>query len=110
MGDRSMSVHIENMNIRRIMEVAVAENAIIIDVRPREAFRAGHIPMAVNIPVEELLHGRDSFPYGRTLIFYCESGTNSMLAARHMAQRGYRVINAVGGIRMYHKELTKSRQ
>ncbi len=105
-----MYAHIENINIRRIMETAVAENAIIIDVRSSEAFRKGHIPMAVNVPMQELQNGRTNFPRGRTLIFYCESGANSMAAARIMAERGYRTFNAVGGIRQYNKQLTMSRQ
>jgi rhodanese-related sulfurtransferase len=104
-----MRIQIENINIRRIMEVAVAENAIIIDVRPSEAFHRGHIPMAVNVPMQELQSGRVNFPRGRTLIFYCESGANSMAAAKMMAERGYRSINAVGGIRQYNKELTVDR-
>lgn len=105
-----MQVHIENINIRRIMEVAVSENAIIIDVRSGEAFQKGHIPMAINVPMQELQNGRTNFPRGRTLIFYCESGATSMVAARMMAERGYRTFNAVGGIRQYNKQLTVSRQ
>lgn len=105
-----MRVHIENINIRRIMETAVAEDAIIIDVRSREAFQSGHIPMAVNAPMEELKNGRMNFPRGRTLIFYCESGATSMVAARMAAEQGYRALNAVGGIRQYNKQLTVSRQ
>ncbi len=105
-----MRVHIENINIRRIMEVAVAENAIIIDVRSREAFQGGHIPMAVNAPIQELQSGRTNFPRGRTLIFYCESGATSMAAAKIMAERGYRTFNALGGIQQYNKQLTVSRQ
>ena len=40
---------IENVNIRHIIQKAVAENAIIIDVRNRNEFHRGHIPMAVNV-------------------------------------------------------------
>ena len=101
---------IENINIRYIIQKAVAENAIIIDVRSAEAFRQGHIPMAMNIPLEEIQGGRSNLPRGRTLIFYCESGASSLKAARILAAKGYRTINTVGGIRQYNKELTVSRQ
>lgn len=101
---------IENINIRSIIQRAVAENAIIIDVRSAEAFRQGHIPMAMNIPLEEIQGGRSNLPRGRTLIFYCESGASSLKAARILAAKGYRTINTVGGIRQYNKELTVSRQ
>lgn len=101
---------IENINIRHIIQKAVAENAIIIDVRSREEFRQGHIPMAMNVPVREIQNGKVNFPRGRTLIFYCDSGANSLKAARILAGYGYKTINAVGGIQQYDKELTVSRQ
>lgn len=101
---------IENINIRHIIEKAVAENAVIIDVRSRSRFIHGHIPMAMNIPLEELEKGRARIPANRTLIVYCEQGSNSIRAARILAEHGYRVINAVGGIAQYNKDLTVSRQ
>ena len=101
---------IENINIRHIIRKAVEENAIIIDVRSRQAFNNGHIPMAMSLPFEEIQIGRVRIPKTRTLIIYCELGVNSMNAARILAERGYRVINTVGGIKQYNKDLTVSRQ
>lgn len=101
---------IENINIRHIIQKAVAENAIIIDVRSQEEFRRGHIPMAIHVTLSEIQNGKLNFPKGRTLIFYCDSGANSLKAARILAECGYRTMNAVGGIRQYDKELTVSRQ
>ncbi|MCM1496148.1 MAG: rhodanese-like domain-containing protein [Bacteroides sp.] len=101
---------IENINIRHIIQKAVAENAIIIDVRSREEFCRGHIPMAINVTLPEIQNGKINFPKGRALIFYCDSGASSIKAARILAEYGYRTINAVGGIRQYDKELTISRQ
>ena len=101
---------IVNINIRHIMQKAVDENAIIIDVRSQEEFRSGHIPMAVNVPLTEIQKGKINFPRGRTLILYCDSGASSLKAARILAEYGYRVMNAVGGIWQYDKELTVSRQ
>lgn len=100
---------IENINIRYIIQKAVSENGIIIDVRPQDEFLKGHIPMAMNIPYEDIRDGRARIPRGRTLICYCESGANSLRAARLLSEVGYRVINTVGGIRQYNKELTVSR-
>lgn len=101
---------IENINIRHIIRKAVEENAIIIDVRSRQAFNNGHIPMAMSLPFEEIQSGRVWISKNRTLIVYCEHGINSMNAARILAERGYRVINTVGGIEQYNKDLTVSRQ
>ncbi len=101
---------IENINIRHIMQKAVAENAIIIDVRSAEEFRRGHIPMAMHMSLSDIQQGRFKLPRGRTLILYCDSGANSLKAARILAGYGYKTMNAVGGIQQYDKELTVGRQ
>ncbi|MDA8251934.1 MAG: metalloregulator ArsR/SmtB family transcription factor [Rhodospirillales bacterium] len=43
----------------------------LIDVRPGEEFAAGHIPGAVNIPLDELLRRLGELPADRTVIAYC---------------------------------------
>ncbi len=43
----------------------------LIDVRPGEEFAAGHIPGAVNIPLDELPRRLDELPADRTVIAYC---------------------------------------
>lgn len=96
----------ENINIRRIVGEALAREAIIVDVRSLERFRTGHIPMAVNVPLERIEQGRISLPKSRTLIVYCDTGGASIQAARILSDRGYRVVNCVGGLRNYHASLT----
>jgi ArsR family transcriptional regulator len=43
----------------------------VLDVRPVEEFAAGHIPGAVNIPLEELQRRLRELPRDRELIAYC---------------------------------------
>jgi ArsR family transcriptional regulator len=43
----------------------------LIDVRPGGEFAAGHIPGAVNIPLDELPRRLDELPADRTVIAYC---------------------------------------
>ncbi len=43
----------------------------LIDVRPGEEFAAGHIPGAVNIPLDELPRRLGDLPADRTVIAYC---------------------------------------
>ena len=47
--------------IRNIIREAVARGGIIVDVRDRDEFLEGHIPMAVNIPFE-LIEASILFP------------------------------------------------
>lgn len=60
--------------IRNIIHEAVARGGIIVDVRTREEFAAGHIPMAINVPLEQIEEGAYSLPKSKYLIVYCERG------------------------------------
>lgn len=97
----------ENINIRQIVGTALSNDAIIVDVRRPERFRSGHIPMAVNLPLERIEQGVVNFPVKRTLIVYCDTGGSSIQAARILSDMGYRVINCIGGLKNYNASLTK---
>lgn len=45
--------------------------AILLDVRPRQEYQAGHLPGAISIPVEELDHRLDELPKEKTIVAYC---------------------------------------
>ena len=89
------------------MPTALANDAIIIDIRAPEKFAKGHIPLAVNQPLDHIKKGLISLPKNRTLIVYCDTGGASMLAARLLSNMGYTVINCIGGIRDYTGSLSK---
>ena len=97
----------ENINIRNIVPTSISRNAIIIDVRQYEQFSRGHIPMAVNLPLDKIRSGQVTFPKSSTLIVYCDTGGSSIQAARLLADMGYNVINCIGGIKNYNHSITK---
>lgn len=43
----------------------------ILDVRPVEEYRAGHIPGALSIPITEISARLDEIPKGRDVVAYC---------------------------------------
>jgi rhodanese-related sulfurtransferase/DNA-binding transcriptional ArsR family regulator len=43
----------------------------VLDVRPAEEYRAGHIPGAISIPVGELKARLEELPKGREVVAYC---------------------------------------
>ncbi len=56
-----------------------AGETMVIDVRPAAEYQAGHIPGAVNIPVDELPRHLDTLPHGQEIVAYCR-GPYCMLA------------------------------
>jgi rhodanese-related sulfurtransferase len=54
----------------------------IIDIRPREQFKRGHIPGAVNIPMGELPQRIDDHDWDDEVVVACPIGQSSVQAAR----------------------------
>ena len=66
-----------NTSIRNILSEALNYGGIIVDVRSREEFSKCHIPMAINLPLEEIREGKISLPKGKIILLYCENGGGS---------------------------------
>lgn len=56
----------------------------VLDVRPAEEFRAGHIPGALSVPVPELKTALKSLPADRPVVAYCR-GPYCVMAAEAVA-------------------------
>ena len=56
-----------------------AGDTMVIDVRPAAEYEAGHIPGAINIPVDELPQHLESLPRGQEIVAFCR-GPYCMLA------------------------------
>ena len=80
-------------------------DAVLIDVREADEFRAGHIPGAINVP----LSGIDtiSIPKDKQIFVYCLRGTRSSQAARKMKKMGYTKVKSIGGIMGYKGRIEK---
>ena len=74
-------------------------NVCVIDVRAAEAFDAGHIPEARNIPLETLVSSYYSLPKDKMIVTCCADlvcGLSSQ-AALDLAQKGFQVQQLIGG-------------
>lgn len=67
------------------------EGVVVIDVRDKERYAAGHVPGAVHIPLAKLMEATPELPRNRTIVTYCGGGTSGPKAAEFLAQRGYDV-------------------
>lgn len=62
-----------------LLRRARSGDVVVLDVRPREEYEAGHIPGAVSIPVEELADELDAIPADQEVVAYCR-GSYCVLA------------------------------
>lgn len=76
----------------------VPEGALLVDVRTPEEFAEGHLPGAVNHPLETLRQTASSLPKDRPLVTYCKVGQRGYVAERLLRQLGFNeVANLRGG-------------
>lgn len=57
----------------------------VVDVRPFEEYTAGHVPLAINIPLNELEQNFSTLPKSKEVIAYCR-GPYCVLAFEAIAQ------------------------
>ena len=74
---------------------------LVVDVRTEAEYRGGHIPGAVNVPLDRIQSGdvADALPDKRqVLLLYCHAGRRSAEAAKLLASMGYTDAYEFGGI------------
>lgn len=74
----------------------------IVDVRTLSEFREGHLPGAINIPLQDLRKFLVTIPDKNEKIFvYCAHGFRAAQAADGLFRMGYVDITNLGGIADY---------
>jgi len=82
---------------------------MFLDVRPSDVYDGGHIPGAVNIPLDTLdafvrqLPGKDAPIY-----VYCQDGIRSAKGAKLLRNLGYTNVTDYGPITHWNGDLEKS--
>ncbi|MBT2763048.1 CoA-disulfide reductase [Paenibacillus sp. ISL-20] len=79
----------------------VENGATLIDVREPKEREAGYIPGSINIPLNDLRSRLTELPENETLYVTCQVGLRGYLAARILAEHGFRVKNLDGGWKTY---------
>jgi rhodanese-related sulfurtransferase len=77
----------------------VERGARLVDVRTPAEFASGHLPGAVNIPVQEL--GRrmgELDPKPTPIVLYCRSGNRSASAAKALKAAGFSAVHDLGAM------------
>ena len=83
-----------------LMEVLASGQApALIDVRTPEEFQSGHIPGAINIPLQSLPRRVNELAayQDRELVLYCEVGGRAARGGSWLASRGFRQVRLLDG-------------
>jgi len=90
------------------------QGALVLDLRAKDAFDAGHIGDARNVPTAELASQAETLKKWRdkTVITYDDGGSGGAAAARTLAKLGFsKVFSLNGGLNAWVRDnmpLTKS--
>lgn len=83
------------------------EPYILVDVRSASEYAGGHIPTAVNVPVDAIAERPPTQDKGALLIVYCASGGRSARAAKALLDLGYRRVADFGGVGNWTGDLVR---
>jgi len=76
-------------DVDAVLATPVGQRPLLLDVRTPPEFAAGHVPDAVNIPVDELRPRQGELPHDREIAVYCQVGQRGYLATRILRQAGF---------------------
>lgn len=62
---------LESITLDDLLARSKKEKIMLIDVRPEEEYKAGHISNAVSIPLEQLKKRLNELPKNKTIVAYC---------------------------------------
>ena len=74
-----------------------SSGAWVVDVRTNSEYISGHIPNALNVPLDQLLETAATWSTTQPIIVYCATGARSAEAATLLAQSGFQEVYDLGG-------------
>jgi len=97
----------KNITAAEFQKVNKSEEVVLIDVREKDEYQAGHIPGADNFPLSELGTTYTNLDKNQSYYVVCQAGGRSGRACEFLEGQGYQVTNVEGGVEAYPDELTQ---
>ena len=92
------------INITEAKDLIETGKVIVADIRDRESYMLSHIPDAINLTKDNFEEFKKNTDPDELIIMYCYHGNNSVGAAQHFANMGYRNVYSLdGGFSEYSK-------
>ncbi|MDH4259195.1 MAG: rhodanese-like domain-containing protein [Gammaproteobacteria bacterium] len=83
------------------------EGAVLVDLRPPNQFKDGHVAGARNVPGDQIADGAKALEKlgGKTLIMCCDNGSAAGAAVRTLARAGFKnVFSLRGGLAAWRND------
>jgi len=81
----------------RQLSTALAEGALVIDVREPFEYAIGHVPGAIPMAMHLVPLRVDEIPVDREVYIICASGNRSWQVCHYLSERGIKATNVTGG-------------
>ena len=102
---RTLVPEVSSYGLRKVL--SNEKDAAVLDIREGVDWRAGHIPGAINIPIDELQQRLNELPdVGNALVICCTQGLRATGAAHILKQAGWRKLYTLtDGMEAYRGDL-----
>jgi rhodanese-related sulfurtransferase len=91
---------LEQLDRATVLRKARRGEIVVLDVRPEDEYRAGHLPYARSVPLTELRRRLEVLPKNRPVVAYCR-GPFCVMAGKAVAllrKKGYRAMRLEDGV------------
>ncbi|MGA8942825.1 MAG: rhodanese-like domain-containing protein [Thermoactinomyces sp.] len=106
-----MNRGIQTITSNELANILKKHKIRLIDVREKDEFKSGHIPGAINIPLSQkhlFINKSSEWNKNEPVYLYCQSGSRSAIAARHLLKLGFQqVIHLKGGLLRWKGSIRK---
>ena len=76
----------------------IDDGAVLLDVREKSEWNAGHAPVAVHVPLGRIDQAPQRLTTGKTVVVVCRSGNRSRQATQALRAQGVEAVNLRGGM------------
>ncbi|TAK75368.1 MAG: rhodanese-like domain-containing protein [Gammaproteobacteria bacterium] len=89
----------------QVTQLINRQNAVVIDLRPKESFRTGHIVNAISLSANDIQDNPKKLDQYKTklLVLVCQTGLESQKMAASLLKQGYTVYALAGGLRAWQE-------
>lgn len=85
------------INANEVVQQINQRQAILIDIRKAESYKAGHIPQARNIPAEDLISKTEKIAKDKPIIVVCDTGRNAQRSVADLRKQGFTDVSVLEG-------------